>query len=331
VFAAAFIGSPYTFIRFQDTLVTAGWLYKQAEIISTYHTDPHVWWLDRYYYLITIVLPFVFGLPLFWFMAGSLVHHVRKYALVDPYIQLNFIWFIYIFASQSGGPGGGSFPYYLFLNVVPLGILITLDGVRDLWGSKKRRWRFSAAVLFLIILATTVLRVDSFRSMFYEEYNNLGGWIAERVEEEDDLLMVSVYEPGAALGPGRRLSVWPHELVNPQDVECEMLEQDRNALYINGAFPGAGAGLCQSYPFRPEVLVIDGWLVGGFRKVYRESWVAPYLDTFMKEQKGYRVVKRYRPDYFNRTYYASLDPEHDVEIVVLERKEKGPARSGKDE
>ncbi|MFO8056838.1 MAG: glycosyltransferase family 39 protein [bacterium] len=37
VFAAAFIGSPYTFIRFQDTLVTAGWLYKQAEIISTYH------------------------------------------------------------------------------------------------------------------------------------------------------------------------------------------------------------------------------------------------------------------------------------------------------
>jgi len=79
----AFIGSPYTFIRLGDTLQTAGWLYKQAEIISFYHTDPHVWWLDRYYYALSIVFPFVFGLPLFWASVAGLAYMSKKSSLKE--------------------------------------------------------------------------------------------------------------------------------------------------------------------------------------------------------------------------------------------------------
>lgn len=326
VFAAAFIGSPYSFIHARETLVSLGWIYKHGEIISTYHSDPHVWWLDRFYYLITIVLPFIFGLALFGIIVGSFINHARKYALADPFIMLNFIWFIYFLGSQSGGSIGGSFPYYLFLNIVPLGILIAVDGIRDLCMSKRRLLRAAGILLFLVILATSVLRTNSYWSMFYEGYNKLGAWSEEHAGDDDNMLLLSVFKPRKALGDMKKLSVWPHEVTRPEEVECDIIEIKEDTVYINQAFPGAGAGLCRTAPYRPELLIIDGWLMAGFRKVYRDTWVAPYWDTFIREQRGYELVLRIRPDYFNRSYYAGLDPEHDVEILVLKKRNTPQSR-----
>jgi len=328
IFAASFIGSPYSYIHARETLVSLGWIYKHGEIISTYHSDPHVWWLDRFYYLITIVLPFIFGLPLFWIMAGALVHHVRKYALIDPFIMFNFIWFIYFLGSQSGGDIGGSFPYYLFLNIVPLGILIALDALKDLCRSDRPALRVAGVALFLVVLVTGVLRADSYRSVFYEGHERLGAYLEKRAGDDDHMLLVSVYKPRDALGKMHKLSIWPHQVKRPGEAKCDIMESGADNIYMDRSIPGAGSGLCGSFAYRPEILVVDNWLLAGFRKVYRDMWVAPYWDRFLEEEKGYRVIKRIRPDYFNRAYYAGLDPEHDVEIVVLEKKKEDRREGG---
>jgi hypothetical protein len=286
----AFIGSPYSFIHFQETMTTAGWLYVQSEIISTYHTDPHAWWLDRYSYLFSIVLPFVLGLPLFWLGVAGAVHNFRKYALRDPCVFYLLILYLYIFASNSGGPRGGAFAYYLFLITVPLAILVAVDLLSDLQRSPRRSRRALAYALFLIILASSLAGVDSFHNMFFAPYDRLGPWLRLNLPGDARTLMVSVYKPGPGLAGLAVKSVWPHEF-NPELIES----------------------------YDPDNLVFDSWAVAGFRKVYRELPVAPLVDSFLDGKRGYHKIWELPADYFGRGYFAALDPEHDVVLTVLRR------------
>ncbi len=310
--AAAFIGSPYSFIRFKDTLVNMGWLYRQAEIHSFYHTDPHVWWRDRYYYLGSIVLPFVFGLPLFWAAIVGFINHVKKRLPTDFYLALNFAIFIYVFATHSGGPKGGAFAYYLFLNMVPIGILMAVELVSDLAISPRPAVRTLGPFIAVLLLVWSVLRVDAHWSMFYSHHDKLGEWIQKRVAPDSRVLLMSVHEPTRALGvPGLSL-VWPQSFTEELIGETD-----------------------------PDVIIIDAWALGGFRKVYKDAatapiyderwivdketgeyWLAPLADSIMAGETGYDVVFRYKPDYFNRGYYVALDPEHDVEMVVLVKRDR---------
>lgn len=287
---SAFIGSPYSFIRFKLTLINAGWLYKNAEIISFYHTDPAVWWLDRYFYMGSIVLPFVLGLPMFWAMVGGAINHARKYAFSDPYILYNLVWFLYILSSGSGGKSGGAFPYYLTLNVMPLAVLMAADGTRDLVRAKRTWLRVAGFALAALLLTTSLLRADAFRTMFFENYDRVGPWLNKNVSPTQRTLMISVHKPSPALGIVDFKSVWPHEFTEE---------------------------LLRSYD--PDVIVIDTWTIGGFRKIYRDLWVAPLVDSLLSGERGYHVVKTWRANYFNWRYYAWLDVEHDVEMIVLEK------------
>ena len=315
--AAAFIASPYTFLRFKETMLNVGWLYAQAEIISTYHTDPGRWWLDRYFYLVSVVFPFIFGLPFFCVFLAALVHHVKKHALREPFIYFNLIWFAYAFASQSGGPSGGSYPYYLYLNLVPLVIIIVVEGLFDLTRSAKKSARTAGVILALCLLALSLARVDSFKTMFYGEYDKLGPWLAKELKAGERALIISVYNPGSALGqekilfswPGRGLgagaslvfddprdrvlSVWPHSL--------KIGEHDLFEL------------------FDPDYVVVDTWLMGGFKKFYRRHWAAPLVESLTAD-RGYREIKRFPARYFGRAYFAAIDPEHEVDLIVLKKK-----------
>lgn len=315
--AAAFIGSPYTFIRFKDTLVNVGWLYLSAEIISTYHTDPHVWWRDRYFYLISIVLPFVFGLPMFWAAVAGTIHHLRKNALKAPFISFLIIFYVYIYASQSGGPMGGAFAYYLFLVTVPLAIFVTVEWLHDLACSANKNLRVFGLILTIILFTVSLARVNSFHNMFYAEYDRLGPWLASELKPNERALIISVYKPGPALDqqdifyswPGRGLgagaslifddprdrvfSVWPHSL--------KIGEHDLFEL------------------FDPDYVVVDTWLMGGFKKFYRHHWAAPLVESLTAE-RGYQEVKRFPARYFGRAYFAAIDPEHEVDLIVLKKK-----------
>lgn len=289
--AFAFIGSPYSFIRFKETLVTAGWLYAQSEIISTYHTDPHVWWLDRYSYLASVVLPFVIGLPVFWLAAAGAVNNFRKRALSDPLVSYNLIWYLYIFGSGSGGPAGGAFPYYLFLIVVPLALFVAVEMASDLAAAAGRGRRALGYGVAVILLVTSLCRLFAYHDLFFAPYDQLGPQL--RGLSGRRTLMVSVYKPGPALAGLDVKSVWPHEF-NEELVRA----------------------------YDPDVLVIDDWVVAGFRKVYRDQPVAPLVDSFLDGRAGYDTILKLPAEYFGRAYYAALDPEHDVALTVLRR--RGP-------
>jgi hypothetical protein len=286
----AFIGSPYTFLRLRGTLENVGWLYRQAEVISTYHTDPHVWWLDRYYYLFSIVLPFVFGLPVFWAVVAASVHDARQRFVNDPFILGYLLSYTYIFASQSGGPAGGAFAYYLFSHMLPLGILLVAQWLRDLrWADSLHARRAGLAVAAMVLL-WGLGGVSSHLDMFCSGYDRLGPWLRANVVPDRKVLMVSVYKPAPALGLGEVKAIWP------QDFTRELLDS-----------------------YQPDVIVIDTWAVAGFRKVYREARVAPLVDTVLAGGDGYKVKYRDRIGYLGRSYFARLDPEHDVELIVAVR------------
>jgi len=284
------LSSPYTFVHIEQTAKVAGWLYRHAEIISTYHTDPHVWWLDRYFYLLSVVFPFCLGLPLFWVSVGGTAFHIRKYAMKDPFIAYNLIWYVYIVASGSGGPAGGSFPYYLFLAVLPLFMLMAADGLSGLASAGLRPLKVCAYLLCGLVLVWSLLKTDSYYAVFMQSHDDAGPWIQENIGAHERVLLVSVYEPAPALGVRHIKSVWPHEF------DKKMLAD-----------------------YDPDVIVIDAWLVAGFRKVYRELWVAPWIDSLVRGDHGHEVIKTIRPDYFMRPFYAALDPEHDVELIFLRK------------
>ena len=286
----ALIGSPYSFIRFRDTLVTAGWLYTQAEIISTYHTDPHVWWLDRYSYLASVVLPFLLGLPVFWLAVPGAAHSLRKWSATDLFASGNLIMFVYIFGSGSGGKGGGAFPYYLFLIMAPLALLVVVELAADLVVTASRRRRALGYAIVAIVLAGSLLRITAYHDMFFAPYDRLGPWLRGQLPAGSRTLMISVYKPGPALAGLDIKSVWPHEFNE------ELIRQ-----------------------YDPDFIVIDSWAVAGFRKVYRDLPVAPLVDQFLNGRRGYDTIFNEPAEYFGRGYYAALDPEHDVSLTVLRR------------
>jgi len=292
ILASAFIGSPYSFIRFQASLENIGWLYLQAEIMSTYHTDPHVWWLDRYHYLWSVILPFVYGFPVFWLMVAGVIHHAMKWARNDCVVFINLVWFLYYYASQAGGKTGGAFAYYLFLITLPLGILVGAGLIEGLAASNRTWVRRLGVLVFGLVFFWSLFGVDNQQRMFFSGYDELGPWLSERTSKDARVLMISVYKPGPGLGIGgdRIKSVWPHKF------DQELIDS-----------------------FDPDVVVVDTWIVAGFRKVYRDQWVAPLVDSFLSGERGYREAARFKVDYLGRSYFAAIDVEHDVEIIVVAR------------
>ncbi len=291
LFVVMFLGSPYSFIRIEQTLTNAGWLYAQSELISFYHTDPHAWWLDRYYYLFSIVFPFTLGLPLFWTSVFGMIHFVRKFALLNPFVPYAAVWFVYVFAAGSGGPAGGSYPYYLYFLALPAMVIAAVYALRDLTKSGRLALRLAGFALLAVIVLTTVLRVDAFRAMYLEPYDEIGPWMRDNIDPRERVLMLSVHKPGPALGLPDFQAVWPHLFTEELIAEYD-----------------------------PDVLVVDAWAVAGFRKVYRDLWVAPLVDEYIDGTRKFAVVKRVKSRYMNRGYYVWLDPEHDSEIIVLQRK-----------
>lgn len=285
---AMMIGSPYSFLRFGTTLVNMGWLYRHAEILSFYHTDHYAWWRDRYWYALSVILPFGLGLPIFGAALIGVAHNVRKYALRDPYLIYNLIGFGYCFAAGSGGKTGGSYPYYMYLNIAPLFIWSGTEWLQDLTGSP-RRWArrvgFAGAGLLLI---AGIFGAGSYRDMFFSPYDQLGPWMEKNLPGNSRTLFVTVYKPTSALAVSPLKTVWPQDL-NPELIKS----------------------------FAPQVIILDTWTLGGFRKVYRDLPVARLADDLISGSRGFEPVALFKPSYLGRSYFAALDPEHDVEIVVL--------------
>jgi len=145
------------------------------------------------------------------------------------------------------------------------------------------------AALFLI--AWSLFRVDAAYDMFLSGHDRLGIWIERNIEADDKVLLVSVHDPGVAFNDKQIKLLWPHHL------NREAIEE-----------------------YDPDYLIFDTWALGGFRKLYREMEVWPLASSYIKGEKGYNEVERFEPHYFNKSYYAALDPEHDVEFVVLKRR-----------
>lgn len=299
---AAFLGSPYSFIRLDKTLENAGWLYIQAETISTYHTDPHVWWLDRYHYMLSVVLPFVFGPIIFPATVVAAIDYVRRRFIERPLVFLNYIVFLFIFSSQAGGPSGGAMAYYLFLILVPTGLIMLCVLLEDMSASNRIAPRAAAAVVCACVLASAVAGMDNHYRMFFAHQDRLKTWMEENIRPGDRALMVSVYKPMPGPPAGSFRSLWP------QDLKAEL-----DAL-------AAKEGGRELLP--DNVVIIDTWLVAGFRKVYRGSGVAKRIGELIAGSDGHEVAGRIEVGYFGRNYFTALDVEHDVELVILRRPRK---------
>jgi hypothetical protein len=290
IWAATFACSPYLFIGVLKVLQNIGSVYYQSTVSSVFHTDPHSWWLDRHYYIHSVILPTSYGLALYLAVFIGSFHHIRKWWMSDPTIFW-FSWgFVWVISSQVGDAGGGSSPYYLYLYTFAFGMVIASDWLESLVSSG-RTWKTALGLgLCALILISSLARVDHYRELVFSGYDKLGPWIRERVMPGTRVLIVTVYYPSPALGTTEIKAVWPQDFTEEEVAS-----------------------------FDPDVIVFDTRLIAGFRKKYREMHVAPLVDSFLSGRRGYSITARFPAKIFNRAYFAGVDPEHDVEIIVLER------------
>ena len=65
---ATYLFSPYYFSDMSRALESVGWMYFAGDWVPYFHFDPHHWWLDKYYYSLTVILPSMVGMAV-WILA----------------------------------------------------------------------------------------------------------------------------------------------------------------------------------------------------------------------------------------------------------------------
>ncbi len=287
--AVLFASSPYWFFNLSENLKMFGWIYHTSTFSSFYHFSDHVWYLDRYFYNCTIIFPFIYGIIPYLAIWFGTIWFIREYRWHDLVIWPNLVGWAYMFSSQSGG----SFPYYHYLNMMPVAIFILAFLPVKLAGSSKSWQRWAAVVLGLILIGSSASRVDNYHTWLFGNYDKAGPWMQQHIPADARVLLGSVYIPGDSLGLTSVETVWP------QDFDEELLAE-KDAEYI----------------------VLDMRAFAGFRKLYRKLDIDERVDSMLDgTHPRYRVIKTFETDFSESRYFTGLDPEHEVKMVVLKRKD----------
>jgi len=291
--ATAFLTSPYWFWDMENSLKTIGWLYWMSAWHSFYHIDPHHWWLDRYFYNYLFIMPFLMGIPLYLLSIFGAAENIRKVRWKPKMILFaNLVGFAYIWPSQAEG----SYPYYIHLYMAPLLVVFASGFLKFLWEKRSNLLRFASALLIVIVLGIEVCRINSYYNFSIAHFDHIGPWISSNIPGNSQALLFSVYSPGEALGIDHVERIWP------QDLSPEIIAEKS-----------------------PNYIFIDTWVFGGFKKFYKDtSPVERHLNSLLSGEYGYRVIKRFRSRFFGDWFYQRLDPEHDVEMIVLHRENTLP-------
>ncbi len=292
--ATALIASPFWLLDLQKNIDAVKWLYYMSSFLSFYHIDPHHWWLDRYYYNYLFITPFLLGWPLYFTSLVGLAESVKRERW-KPGILLavSLISFSYTYPSQAEG----SYAYYLHLHFAPLLVVFAAGFISILWEKRVTILRVLASATVAFIIVVGFLRLDSYYSFSLANFDRIGPWAKENIPADSRVLLFSVYFPGEGLGIKDVERTWP------QDLSPEMLSEKN-----------------------PDYIILDTWTFGGFKKFYKDTTpVEKNLNSLLAGNLGYRIIKSVRTRFFADWFYMRLDPEHEVELIVLER-EGGPRK-----
>jgi hypothetical protein len=288
VFGAAsmFIFSPYYYLRFDKALEMIGWVYYMSGVNSYSHIDYHHWWLDRYYYPLLVILPFLCGLPAY--IAGLAGILERSFRLeFDSWFVMtaNIIAFIYAYLSQSGG----SFPMYHFMHMMPFFAVFAVWPLFLLWkrGSKKLSLICSA-----LVLTGAIMNAQSYYAVNFQAFDQIGPRLVKEIPAGAKILGYSVYLPGPALARFDYKRGWP------QNLDRAVVEK-----------------------FNPDYILVYRSDFSGFEKFYHDTHpVNARLQELLAGKWGYQEVSRLEVRYFCDFIFKWLDPEFMIELVLLEKK-----------
>jgi hypothetical protein len=291
--ATLFLASPYWFWDLGNSLKVIGWLYWMSAWHSFYHIDPHHWWLDRYFYNYLLVMPFLMGIPLYLVAILGATESIRRVRWKPEMFLFGIlIGFAYIWPSQAEG----SYPYYIHLYMAPPLVIFASSFLKSLWEKRSAASRRCAGLLIIALLAVGICRMNSYYRFSIANFDNLGPWVSANIPANSHALLFSVYLPGKALGIAKVERTWP------QDLTPEMLAEKS-----------------------PDYIFLDTWTFGGFKKFYKDTTaVERHLNALLTGKSGYQVIKCFRAQSFMDKLYQRMDPEHDVELIVLRRESTLP-------
>ena len=279
-----FIFSPYYFIHIRKSLEMVGWVYAASAINSYNHIDYHHWWLDRYSYCLIVLLPFLFGFPVYISaMAGFLERTIK--------IEIN-AWFLFlahfgafIYGYLSGSLG--TFPTYTFMHLMPFFPVIAAWPLQLLW---KKGWKKLSLTSCLVILVSVFLNAQSYYAINFQAFDRIGPKLME-LPAGSKILGYSVYLPGPALSRFDYKRAWPQNL-------------DRAAID----------------EFHPDYILIYRSDFAGFEKFYRDTHPTnARLQELLAGRWGYKEVDRLEVGYFCDFIFKWLDPEFMIELILLEK------------
>jgi hypothetical protein len=295
--STVFLCSPYWFWDLDKSLKAICWVYFISSFESWSHIDPHHWWLDKYFYSYLFIMPFILGLPLYLAgVSGAVENIIRVRWKPGVILFASFIAFGYVYTSQCEG----TYAYYIDLFTAPLLVVFATSFLKFLWEKRTRALRLASGFLIILVLGVELLRINSYYQFSIANFDRLGPWVSENIPPDDRGILFSVYSPGEALGMKKLERIWP------QDLSPELIQEKS-----------------------PDYIFIDTWDFGGFKKFYKDiSPVERYLDELLSGKWGYRIIKRFRARYFMDTVHKRLDPEHNVEMIVMKRENRVPGHGG---
>ena len=283
--ASMLLFSPYYFINFEKSLQMIGWLYFSSGFNSYNHIDPHHWWLDKYFYSSFILPNYLLGAPVFLAALAGFAHRSLKIEFNAWFMVVaNTVGFIYIFSSSNAG----SFPLYLFLNVIPYLILLAAGAAYRLW---QKGWKKSAGAVAAILVISSAVQAQNYYAVNFKAFDVAGPELAARIPAHSRVLGFSVYTPGPALSQTDYRRGWP------QNLERKAVED-----------------------FNPDYILVYKSDFSGFEKFYRETMpINERYHELMSGKWGWHEVKSWKISYPGDFLYQWLDPEFMIELVLLEK------------
>ena len=280
-----FIFSPYYFIHIKKSLEMVGWVYAASAINSYSHIDYHHWWLDRYYYCLIVLLPFLAGIPVYISAMAGYVERVIRIEF-NAWLLLHVTFGVFIYGYLSGSMG--TFPTYTFMHLMPFFPVIAAWPLQLLW---EKGWKKSSLACSLVLIVCAFLNAQSYYAVNFAAFDRIGPRLME-LPAGSKILGYSVYLPGPALSRFDYKRAWPQNL-------------DRAAVN----------------EFNPDYILVYRSDFSGFEKFYRDTHpVNARLQELLSGKWGYQEADRMEVKYFCSSLFKWLDPEFMIELILLEKK-----------
>jgi len=283
--ATMILANPFYFAHLNRAFQDASWLIYSVSWIPYYHFYPQHWWLDKYYYALTVIIPAMAGVPVWVLALAGIAYKIVKIDFKEWFLMLfNFFSFGYTFTNFM------HFPYLTFY-FLPLIALFCGLTIQLIYRHRGRAGKIAGLAVLALILLISFHRRDFYQLTNFQAFDTAGKWMAKELKPGSKLISFSVHPPGPGLNRLEAKQVWP------QDLSRKMIVREN-----------------------PEYILVSAWDFAGFNKYYRNKIpIAKYYHELLDGQWGYKVIHHFPVSYPGDWWYQLLDSEFIVDLILLEK------------